>query len=122
MVPNQKVILLVEDDRSISEVYTDEFVDNGYKVIAAGDGKQAIELLEKESPNLLILDLKLPLMEGLEVIKEIKQKNSSVPIIVCTGFPLTPEDVAMYEKLVKQVVTKPIDLDVLVNRVKAFIS
>lgn len=77
-------ILIVEDDTAISDIENLELKHEGFETIIAGDGEEAISLFEKESPDLIILDLMLPKISGLEVIRHIRRK-SSVPVIMVTA-------------------------------------
>jgi two-component system, OmpR family, response regulator VicR len=82
-----KKILLIEDDEAISRVYSDSLTDAGYEVSLAYDGEEGLEKAKKLQPDLILLDLLLPKMDGIEVLKEMKKEESlkNVPVIVLTN-------------------------------------
>ena len=80
-----KTILIVEDEPSLLNVMYDKFTIEGYKVIKANNGKDGLKSALKEQPNLILLDIDLPIMNGLEMLKELRKhkecKNTEVIII-----------------------------------------
>jgi len=84
-----KKILIVDDEKPISDIIKFNMTKEGYEVVTAFNGREAIELFETEKPDIIILDLMLPEIDGLEVAKTIR-KTSSVPIIMLSGmiFPI----------------------------------
>lgn len=82
-------IALVEDDANIREMYKMKLELGGYDVITAEDGKEAVELVKKENPDLVLLDILLPKKDGFEVLKEIKgskdEKIKSTPVIMLSN-------------------------------------
>ena len=81
----RKRILIVDDEEGILEELVGFFVDEGYDVISAEDGEKAIELIRSKRPGLCILDLKLPDMSGLLVLKLAKEEDPDMKVIVNTG-------------------------------------
>ena len=79
-----KKILVVDDERPISDIIKFNLTKEGYEVVTAFDGREALEQFEAEKPDLVILDLMLPELDGLEVAKTIR-KTSSVPIIMLSA-------------------------------------
>ncbi len=84
----QKIILVVEDDNFLLSMYATKLNLENYKVLQATTGVQALKVVTKELPDLILLDLKLPEMDGFEVLKNLKasQETSSVPVIVLTNY------------------------------------
>ena len=78
-------ILIVEDEVLIREGMSDYLMECGYEVFEAGDGQEALYLFHKEAPDLVLLDIQLPILNGLEVLKTIR-KTSSVPVLMLTAF------------------------------------
>ena len=72
-------ILIVEDEVLIREGMSDYLMECGYEVFEAGDGQEALDLFHREAPDLVLLDIQLPILNGLEVLKTIR-KTSSVPV------------------------------------------
>ncbi len=81
---NKKTILIVEDEGKIAEAVEAYLKKNGYITLVAYDGKQALSLMESQCPDMLILDLMLPYVSGLEICKEVR-KYSKIPIIMLTA-------------------------------------
>ncbi len=81
-----KRVLVVDDEESIRELYRADLADDGYEVGLAADGGQAIRLLETFRPDLVTLDIKLPDFDGIEVLRRIRERNSTIPVILVTAF------------------------------------
>ncbi len=80
-----KTVLFVDDDEAFRELYRRIFEDEGYHVVLAEDGPQAIGAVTAESPDVAILDVRMPQMGGLDVAEEIKAINPRIPIILYTA-------------------------------------
>ncbi len=111
-------ILLVDDEAAIVQSLRYNLEKNGYQVTAAGDGRSAIALAASEEPDLVILDIMLPLLDGIEACKEIR-KTSSVPIIMLTAKDQEFDKVLALELGADDYVTKPFSLGEIIARVKA---
>ena len=81
-----KKILVVDDEESIRELYRADLADEGYDVGLAVDGRDALRLLDAFQPNLITLDIKLPDIDGIEVLRRIREKNPTIPVILLTAF------------------------------------
>ena len=83
-----KKILIVEDEPSLLNVMYDKFTIEGYKVIKANNGKDGLNLAIKEHPNLILLDIDLPIMNGLEMLKELRKHKeyNSTEVIIITNY------------------------------------
>lgn len=79
-------ILVVDDDLHIQRLYKEEFEDEGYEVVVASNGQEALELFEKESPDIVTLDILLPDIDGIRVLRQMKEKNPKIPIIMSTAY------------------------------------
>ena len=81
-------ILVVDDDQHISDLLGSFLKNEGYEVVLATDGNEALDLVETENPQVIILDIKLPGLNGIEVCKRLKEKEEtrSIPVIVITGY------------------------------------
>ena len=84
----QKVILVVEDDGFLLSMYATKLNLENYKVLQATTGVQALKVVAKDLPDLILLDLKLPEMDGFEVLKNLKasKETKAVPVIVLTNY------------------------------------
>lgn len=89
---SMKKILIVEDDESQRLLYRDEFTEAGYEVILAANGKVAMKHLDIDKPDLVILDIVMPVMDGMETLSRIIRKYRDVPIILNTAYSAYKED------------------------------
>ncbi|MCK5541409.1 MAG: hybrid sensor histidine kinase/response regulator [Desulfobacterales bacterium] len=109
----KKLILLVDDEQDIREVLAIALTDIGYDVLEAANGKQALKIFKEESPTIVLTDIKMPGIDGIEILKKIKQKNPETEVIMITGHG--DIDIAIkslkYEAI--DFITKPISSDAL---------
>jgi len=114
----KKKILLVDDEAAIVHSLRYNLEKNGYAVSTAGDGRTAIALAQSERPDLVVLDIMLPLLDGIEACKEIR-KTSTVPIIMLTAKDQEFDKVLALELGADDYVTKPFSLGEIMARIKA---
>ncbi|MBN1299412.1 MAG: response regulator [Actinobacteria bacterium] len=81
-----KKILVVEDDMPIRNLYKEELIDEGYEVLTAHDGVAGYQLFKSSKPDLITLDIKMPNMNGLELLDKIRKENKEVPIIIYSAY------------------------------------
>ncbi len=81
-----KKILVVDDEENIRELYKVEFEDMGYEVTTAPDGVQALAEIGKTQFDLVTLDMQMPDMDGIETLRKMKEKDSTLPVIICTAY------------------------------------
>jgi DNA-binding response OmpR family regulator len=112
-------ILIVEDEPNMVAGLRDNFEYEGYQVITASDGVQGLERALAESPDLIVLDVMMPRMSGLEVCKQLKAKRPSLPIIMLTARGQEVDKVVGLELGADDYVTKPFSIRELLARVKA---
>ncbi|HHU65593.1 response regulator YycF [Streptococcus sp.] len=113
-----KKILIVDDEKPISDIIKFNLTKEGYETVTAFDGREAIEKFEEENPDLIILDLMLPELDGLEVAKEVR-KTSHIPIIMLSAKDSEFDKVIGLEIGADDYVTKPFSNRELLARVKA---
>lgn len=113
-----KKILVVDDEKPISDIIKFNLTKEGYDVYTAYDGEEAVEKVEEVEPDLIILDLMLPKMDGLEVCREVR-KTHDMPIIMVTAKDAEIDKVLGLELGADDYVTKPFSNRELVARVKA---
>ena len=114
-------ILVVDDELGVRNLLTDHLTREGYDVIQASNGEEALELAEKNDPQVILLDIKMPGIDGVEVCRRLKGKEKTrlIPIIMVTA--LRDTDVEAYVKGVDDFVTKPFSLMELSIRVKSML-
>ncbi len=113
-------VLIVEDDQTLLDVLKYNLVKNGYNVIAAQDGVEALESARKENPDLIILDLMLPKMDGLEVTRVIR-KDLNTPILMLTARAEEIDKILGLEMGADDYLTKPFSMRELLARAKALL-
>lgn len=112
-------ILIVEDEPAMVAGLRDNFEYEGYEVISAEDGATGLERALSESPDLVVLDVMMPKLSGLDVCKQLKAKKPSVPIIMLTARGQEIDKVVGLELGADDYVTKPFSVRELMARVKA---
>ena len=113
-----KKILVVDDEKPISDIIKFNLEKEGYEVVTAFDGEEALEKVSEEEPALIVLDIMLPKIDGLEVVREVR-KNHNMPIIMVTAKETEIDKVLGLELGADDYVTKPFSNRELVARVKA---
>ena len=81
-----KTILIADDDKNLTLLYAQELTDEGYQVDVVHDARQAIERVAQNPPDLLILDIRMPGMDGIEALGHILGKNNRLPVILNTAY------------------------------------
>ncbi|HTD56288.1 MAG TPA: response regulator, partial [Silvibacterium sp.] len=114
-------ILIVEDEPNMVAGLRDNFEFEGYKVITAGDGVEGLQKALDESPDLVVLDVMMPRMSGLEVCKQLRAKRATLPIIMLTARGQEVDKVVGLELGADDYVTKPFSIRELLARVKAIL-
>jgi DNA-binding NtrC family response regulator len=113
-----KTILIVDDEKDFCTVLSDSLSQDRYQVFTALNGKTALQLAKKEKPDLMLLDIKMPGMDGIEVLRKIKKMKKEIVVIMFTAYG-TLETARKAMKLgAYDYVTKPVDLFLLKSLVK----
>ena len=114
----EKKILVVEDEKAIADILEFNLKKEGYAVICAYDGEAGLDAAESENPDLILLDVMLPKMDGFEVCKAVR-KTSNVPIIMVTAREEEVDKVLGLELGADDYITKPFSMRELMARIKA---
>ncbi len=114
----QYKILIVDDDENICELLRLYLEKDGFDTVVAGDGEQAVEYATKYSPDLILLDIMLPKLDGWQVCREIR-KTSETPIIMLTAKGETFDKILGLELGADDYVSKPFDTKEVIARIKA---
>lgn len=114
-------ILIIEDDKDILELLRYNLEKQGYKVVCSDNGGKGLEIVKKDKPDLVILDLMLPGLSGLEVCKILRNDKSTVnlPIVILTAKDTESDIIAGLELGADDYITKPFSPKVLISRIKA---
>jgi len=123
-----KRILIIEDDSYFAALCEKGLKKYGYSVLRAGDGEEGLEMLEKERPDLVVLDIIMPRMNGLEVLKKIRQdqadvKLAEVPVIILTNlYQKNDVETGKMLKAKAYLVKAMTDIDQLVDEIKKVLN
>lgn len=104
-------LLIVDDQQGVRRLLYEAFSDEGYHVKMAGGGQEALKMVSQEMPDLILLDIKMPFMNGLETLRELRKIGPEVPVLMMTAYGEL-EVVESAKKMgVRHYITKPFDLN-----------
>jgi len=112
-------ILIVDDDVHILRLYKEELEEEGYEVVIAGTGKEALELFKKENPDIVTLDILMPDIDGISLLRRMKEQRPKTPIIMSTAYDYR-DDFAVWAS--EAYIVKSADLDELKGTIKKLIQ
>ncbi len=118
----EQIILIVEDDATIARFVELELEHAGFGVLRAGEGPTAIELLEGNDVDLVLLDLMLPGIDGIDVARHIRKKGSDVPILMLTARAETQDVVSGFDAGADDYLRKPFEIPELLSRIRALLK
>ena len=128
---HHKKILVIEDDKDFSEVLQIRLENMGFKVVVLFDGTEALNVVKTESPDLILLDIFLPEMDGFTTLKSLKAEKiacadserlvSDIPIVVMTGKAPMMDETVRFEGAC-EFLTKPFDVDSLIRRITQIVN
>jgi len=122
MSNHDTVILLVEDEENLHEALKLNLELEGYQVVSAQDGMQALKALQNQYFDLMILDIMLPEMDGIEVLEAIRIQNNNLPVLVLSAKNTSADRVLGLKKGADDYLTKPFNLEELLLRVQKLIE
>lgn len=108
-IKNRKTLLIVDDERMIRLVFTNYLADAGYETLTAANGEAGLELFDKHQPDIVLLDLKLPGMSGLNVLQKIREKGDGTPVIVISGGGKLTDVIEALRQGASDFFTKPVE-------------
>ncbi len=115
-----KKILLVDDEDNIRFIYEEELKEEGYEIISAANGMDALELFKQEKPDLVVLDIQMPGLNGIEVLRRMKTLDPSVPVILSSAYPEFKQDLGAWAS--EEYIVKSSDIQQLKDAVQRFIG
>ena len=118
----KKKILVVDDEDSLRTVLSTELASEGYDVETAADGDDAITEMDKKVFDLILLDIKMPRMNGFEVLKHVKEKHPRTKVIMLTGFADLKNAIESKKLGAEDFVSKPYDLVDLLTTIERVMS
>lgn len=114
-------ILVVEDDKNLSKLMTAVLKQNGYNVLNAADGMQALDILDTSHVDLIISDIMMPNMDGYELTNQLRQSNYNLPILMVTAKETFEDKKRGFILGTDDYMVKPIDIDEMILRVAALL-
>lgn len=112
----KKRILLVDDEEGIQLLYREEFEDEGFEVISAYNGDEAMAIFREQSVDLIILDINMPGMNGIEVLRRMKEINPNLPVILSSAYQEYKQDIGSWAS--EEYIVKSSNMDDLKNAVR----
>jgi two-component system, response regulator, stage 0 sporulation protein F len=111
-----KRILVADDEMSIRLLYSEELREEGYEVFTASNGREALEVVQKEPLDLIILDIKMPEMNGIEVLRRIKEQHPNLPVLLSSAYSEYKQDFGTWAS--EEYLVKSSDLEDLKSAVR----
>ncbi|MBF0569051.1 response regulator [Candidatus Magnetominusculus dajiuhuensis] len=111
-------ILLADDERDFTEVLSERLRMRGFKVTVAFDGQEAIDSLKEYIPNVLVLDMKMPRKNGIDVMRWLNTKKIELPVLILTGYSSETEEEEAWKLGVFDILRKPPEIDILSKAIR----
>ena len=120
----EKKILVVDDEEDIRTLLTTSFESQGYQIISAADGTQGWEMLKNHKPDLLITDINMPGIDGIELLKKVREDSDlkDMPVIMLTGKSADEEILSGLSHGADHYITKPFTIKTVLNTVKMMLG
>jgi DNA-binding NtrC family response regulator len=115
-------VLVVDDEDALRTVLSNELTNEGYDVTSAADGDDAVGVLQKNAFDLILLDIKMPRMNGFEVLKFVKENHPSTKVVMLTGFADLKNAIESKKLGADDFVSKPYDLVDLLTTIERVLS
>src|SRR5205807_3657498 len=119
MIANGMRVLLVSDDREVADYVRRELEEESFDVVVAHDGAAGLRLAESSAFDILVLDVMMPFMDGLQLTRSLRRQNILTPILLLTGRDAPEEIVRGLDAGADDYLTKPFSFDVLLARIRA---
>ena len=118
----EKKVLIVEDEETIQRLFKDVLEKVGYKIIIAGDGEQGVQLASKEKPDLILMDVQMPVKDGLEATKEIKGNplTNNIPVVALTALAMKGDEERIRAAGCDDYISKPVQIRALLEKVASY--
>lgn len=122
--PGQKTVLIVEDNELNMKLFHDLLDAHGYRTLQTRDGMEALEIAREHRPDLILMDIQLPEVSGLEVTKWLKEDDelASIPVIAVTAFAMKGDEEKIREGGCEAYIAKPISVGQFLETVRRFLE
>lgn len=114
-------ILVVEDDKALNSLVHSRLVAGGYEAISCFDGAEALSVLEEREIDMIITDVMMPKVDGFELAKRVRERDTQIPILFMTALDDKPSKLRGYDLAIDDYVVKPFDAELLMLRVGALL-
>ena len=121
MALSAKKVLIIDDEQELCEMLYAFLIPHNYKVFLAFNGQMGLEYFEEIKPDIVLLDLKMPDIDGIEVLKIIR-KVSDTPVVIITGHPQDVSDIHLEDLKIEGYLEKPVSLQAVINTLKYIIG
>jgi two-component system response regulator (stage 0 sporulation protein F) len=115
-----KKILVADDEMAIRLLYSEELKEEGYEVYLASNGREALEIVDRIPLDLVILDIKMPELDGIEALRQIKERQPDLPVLLSTAYGEYRQDFATWAS--DEYLVKSSDLEDLKSMVKRYLK
>ena len=118
----EKKVLIVEDEETIQRLFKDVLEKVGYKIIIAGDGEQGVQLALKEKPGLILMDMQMPVKDGLEATREIKDNplTNKIPVVALTALAMRGDEERIRAAGCDDYISKPVQIRAFIDKVGSY--
>jgi len=106
-------ILIIDDEPNIRRLFRDELEEDGHTIEQAGDGAEGLAELDRANYDLVVLDLRMPEMNGIEFLEQVRGGRPDLPVIVCTAVRGAESEYELWASKVSAILNKPVDLELL---------
>ena len=120
MAEQPRKILVVDDEDSIQLLYREELEDEGYEVISVMNGEDALKEFNENPPDLVVLDINMPGIDGIEVLRQMKQAKPGIPVILSSAYPEYKQDLASWAS--DDYIVKSFNMDELKASIKRHLT
>ena len=117
-----KTILVVEDEAKLREIYKEALAEEGYEVLMVDNGRKALTVVRGAAVDLIITDIKMPEMHGVEFVTALREAGFETPVIMCSAYEQMKNDFGVVSAGIADFLTKPVDIDELVSKVNAILG
>jgi len=115
-----KTVLIVEDTE-LNIDYFAQLLEDDYNLLVAKNGEQGVSMAQQENPDLILMDISLPIMDGYEATRRIRATNTSIPIIGLSAHAMSGDAEKAKEAGCDDYLTKPVDKDLLIKKIKEYL-